>query len=241
MRFTQEIKKLRRTGYFPAFLAGAAASSAFPVLHMAVRQEVFVNRPGSPLDILLDANWQMMAMLNILLIVCGTCMMYHTEYADNAVQKMEVLPVRQSSLFLGKFLITAAVFAIVLCIEFTALLACMARWFTVDGQDIKELFRCLGFEWVLLMPTIMASLVIALACRNMWVSLGTGVILTFALSILPQGHLIFALCPYCSPYQLLATAESAGHTGLFLGVCAVETILLGASVPVYFKIRRYFL
>ena len=83
MRFGMELKKLRRTGYFPAFPAGAAAASAFPILNMAVRTEVYTGLPGNPLDILLDASWQMMAMLNILLIVCCTCMMYHTEYAEN--------------------------------------------------------------------------------------------------------------------------------------------------------------
>ena len=30
----------------------------------------------------MDANWQMMAMLNILVCICGACMMFHTEYAD---------------------------------------------------------------------------------------------------------------------------------------------------------------
>ncbi len=30
-------------------------------------------------------------MLNILIVICGACMMYHTEYADNGMQKMSVL------------------------------------------------------------------------------------------------------------------------------------------------------
>lgn len=38
---------------------------------------------GNPINILMSANWQMMAMLNILISICGACMMYHTEYADN--------------------------------------------------------------------------------------------------------------------------------------------------------------
>ena len=34
---------------------------------------------GSPLSILLDANLQMMTMLFLILIICGACLMYHSE------------------------------------------------------------------------------------------------------------------------------------------------------------------
>lgn len=235
-----ELKKLRRTGYFPAFLAGAAAASAFPVLNMAVRTELFSGAPGNPLDILLDANWQMMAMLNILLIVCGTCMMYHTEFSENAIQKMELLPVWQITLFTGKFLITAAAAAAVLFIEFTVLLTCILHWFPDSSPNLKEIFLNYGFEFFLLLPTIMLSLLIASACRNMWISLGIGIILVFTLSIFPQNRLFFALCPYCSPYQLLRMAETSGNTNLFLGFCIAETTIFGCIEFIYLKIRRYF-
>ncbi len=240
MSFGMELKKFRRTGYFPAFPAGAAAASAFPILNMAVRTEVYTGLPGNPLDILLDASWQMMAMLNILLIVCGTCMMYHTEYAENGIQKMEVLPVRQISLFLRKFLISAIMAALVILIEFSAFTFCILWWFPHTGIDFKELLSHWGFELVVLLPTIMVSLIIASACRNIWISLGIGVILVFTLSVLPKDYLFLDLCPYCSPYQLLTTAEQNGHAALFLGVCIGETTLAGIAEHIYLKIRRYF-
>ena len=98
-----EIKKLKRTGYFPAFLAGGLLASAFPLVNMMIRAETFTALPGEPFIILMDANWQMMAMLNILVSICGACMMYHTEYADNGAQKMDVLPVGTGHLFIIKF------------------------------------------------------------------------------------------------------------------------------------------
>ncbi len=240
MRFGMELKKLRRTGYFPAFPAGAAAASAFPILNMAVRTEVYTGLPGNPLDILLDASWQMMAMLNILLIVCCTCMMYHTEYAENGIQKMEVLPVRQISLFLRKFLITTAMAALVIMIELAALAFCILMWFPDAGIDLKEFLCHWSFEVILLLPTIMVSLIIASACRNMWIPLGIGVILVFTFSVLPKDYLFLDLCPYCSPYQLLTAAEENGHAALFLGVCIGETALAGMAEHIYLKIRRYF-
>ena len=87
MTLALEAKKLKRTGYFPAFLAGGLLASAFPLVNMLVRAETFTALPGEPFSILMDANWQMMAMLNILVCICGACMMFHTEYATTARRK----------------------------------------------------------------------------------------------------------------------------------------------------------
>ena len=89
-----ESKKLKRTGYLPAFLAGGFLATAFPVVYMMVKAEEMTALAGNPINILMSANWQMMAMLNILISICGACMMYHTEYADNGMQKMSVLRAR---------------------------------------------------------------------------------------------------------------------------------------------------
>ena len=103
MIFSLEFKKIRRAGYLPLFLAGGILSSTVPLVNMAVRPETFTGLPGGSFPILMDANWSIMAQLTILLIVCGCCLIYHTEYADRGDLKMNTLPVRQSSLFCGKF------------------------------------------------------------------------------------------------------------------------------------------
>ena len=106
MSVSLECKKIKRTGFLPAFLGGGILAAAVPVINMAVRSEIYLNLPGNPIQILLGANWQMMAMLNVLLVVAGACLLYHTEYADNAMQKMKSLPIRESSIFLGKTVLT---------------------------------------------------------------------------------------------------------------------------------------
>ena len=87
MSLLMECRKLRRTGYFPAFLAGGVLSAAFPVAYMMVKAEELTSLSGNPVELLMSANWQMMAMLNMLLSICGACVMYHTEFADNGMQK----------------------------------------------------------------------------------------------------------------------------------------------------------
>ena len=238
MTLALETKKLKRTGYFPVFLAGGLLASAFPLVNMLVRAETFTALPGDPFTILMDANGQMMAMLNILVCICGACMMYHTEYADNGAQKMDVLPVRTGNLFLMKFVIAALALALMVVLETAVLALCAVHWFPGYELDMLELLKSAGFQWVVILPTVMLMLVIASACKNMWVSLGIGVILVFTMSISPQDNLILSLCPFSSPYQTLAMAAECSRVPLFLGVCAAEVVAFGLLKLVYQKVRR---
>lgn len=238
MTLALETKKLKRTGYFPAFLAGGLLASAFPLVNMLVRSETFTALQGDPFSILMDANWQMMAMLNILVCICGACMMYHTEYADNGAQKMDVLPVRTGTLFLVKFVIAALVLALMAAIETAVLAGCALYWYPGYELEVLELLKSAGFQWFVTLPTVMLMLVIASACKNMWVSLGIGVILVFTMSIFPQDNLILSLCPFSSPYQTLAMAAESSRVPLFLGVCAAETAAFSLLELVYQKVRR---
>lgn len=238
MNFLLESKKLKRTGYLPACLVGSMIASAFPIANMLARAETFTSLSGNPLDILISANWQMMAMINILTAICGACMMYHTEYADNGMRKMAVLPIRQETIFFGKFMIAAFVLSAMVVIETAAFVGCAAHWFPGYLFDLTELLKTAGFQIVAALPTVMLMLVIASACQNMWVSLGIGVILVFTLSILPQDNAMFRLFPFASPYQMFSKAMEHGRAALLIAVCGIETVVFGIAEIIYLKIRR---
>ena len=235
-----ELKKLKRTGYLPAFFVGGLLAAAFPVVYMLVKAEELTLISGNAIDLLMSANWQMMAMLNILIAICGACMMYHTEYADNAIQKMSVLPIRHENMFLGKFCISALMLSAMVVIEMAVLVGCAKYWFPSYTFDLAEILKTTGFQIVVTLPTVMSMLVIASACKNMWISLGIGVILVFTLSILPQDNTVLSLFPFSSPYQTLAIATENSRATLFLTVCGVETVLLGIVEMIYLKVRRCF-
>ena len=235
-----ESKKLKRTGYLPAFLAGGFLAAAFPVVYMMVKAEEMTALSGNPINILMSANWQMMAMLNILISICGACMMYHTEYADNGMQKMSVLPIRQGSMFFGKFLIAALVLSAMVVIEMAVLVGCAKYWFPSYVFDLTEILKTAGFQIIVTLPTVMLMLVIASACKNMWVSLGIGVFLEFTISILPQDNIVLSLFPFASPYQMLSAAVENSRTTLFLAVCGIETVVFGITEVLYLKVRRCF-
>ena len=95
-----ELKKIKRTGLIPAFLMGGLLAAGVPVLNMFFRSDIYLSLPDTPLQILLKSNWQMMAMLNILLIISGACLMYYSEFLDNAIQKMKSLPIKESNIYL---------------------------------------------------------------------------------------------------------------------------------------------
>lgn len=238
MTLVLEMKKLKRTGYVPAFLAGGVLAAAFPLANMLVRSKTFTSLPQDPLAILMDANWQMMAMLNILVCICGACMMYHTEYADNGAQKMDMLPIGTGNLFLMKFVIAALMLAVMITLETGVLAGCASHWFANYEIDPPALLKGVGFQWFVTLPTVMLMLFIASACKNMWISLGLGVILVFTLSIFPQDNPVLRLLPFCSPYQTFAAAAENGRIPLFMGVCAAETAVFGLSELVYQKLRR---
>lgn len=235
-----ELKKLKRTGCFPAFLAGGFLAAAFPVAYMLVKAEEVTSRSGNPMDILMSVNWQMMAMLNILISICGACIMYHTEYADNGMQKMSVLPVRQGNLFFGKFMIAVLGLSAMVVIETAALVGCAGHWFPGYLFDLTEILKTAGFQIVVTLPTVMLMLVIASACKNMWISLGIGVILVFTLSVFPQDNAVLSLFPFASPYQTLSEAMGNNRTALFLAACGMETVAFGIAEVVYLKVRRCF-
>ncbi|MCI9596689.1 MAG: ABC transporter permease subunit [Firmicutes bacterium] len=235
MKMALEFTKIKRTGLLPAFLCGGLLASMIPVLNMAVRSEAYVNLSQPPLDILLDGNWQTMAMLNLLLAVIGACLVYHTEFADNAMEKMRTLPIGEGRMFLGKTLVLACMCIVVLIIETAALAACGAIWFESGDIVWPDLMRNAGCMLLLLLPAVILSLLVASLCENMWISFGIGVLGVFIATMMPSENFALSLFPFALHFHVLGekTAE--------LGVgAAVEILALVAAGAVIQKIRRRF-
>ncbi|MBS4536759.1 ABC transporter permease [Clostridium sp. D2Q-14] len=234
-----ECKKIKRTGFIPTFLSGGLLAAAIPVLNMAVRSENYVGLSDTPLQILLDANWQMMAMLNVLLIVAGACLMYHTEYADNAIQKMRTLPLKESQMFFGKVILLSAMFVVVLVIEATSLAFCSFHWFEVYNDFWLETGKTLGYSLLLTLPSVILSMLISSACKNMWVSLGIGVVCVFTATMVPVKNFILSIFPFAMPFQIFGGTD-AERTLQFIYVALIEIVVIGIAELLFIKVRRSF-
>ena len=242
MSIAMECRKLKRTGFLPAVLGVGLLSAMIPVVNMAVRTELYVGRQEPPLQILMEANWQMMAMLNIFLIILAACVLYHTEFADNAVQKMDTLTLNPGSIFISKAIILAAAAAILTVLESAGFAACIFKWFGLPEGCWLELAKNMGYSLAFTLPAVILMLAIGSACRNMWISLGIGVAGLFVVIIIPPDMLAKSglyMFPFALPFQLIWDADGPGALNLLYAAGAEVLIFVGAEA-LYLKVRRYF-
>lgn len=237
MSLRLECRKVKRTGFVPAFIVGGLLAAVVPVVNMAVRSEIYVGLEGSPIQILMDANWQLMAMLNVLLLLAGACLMYHTEYADNAIQKMCTLPIREWDLFFGKFALIAVMGIVVLILEAMGIAFSSLHWFAISTDFVLELLKSFGYAFVLMMPAALISLLIASLCSNMWVSLGIGIICVFTATMLPDHNFILSLFPFALPFQIYAGAAETTIRNLMIA-SAAEAVIIALAESLLLKVRR---
>ena len=238
MNVSLEMKKLKRTGFYPAFLFGAVLAAAIPILQTAFREEYFTNQLLPGLEILLGANWQMLAMLNVFFLVIGACMMYHIEFADRAIQKMESLPLSAGRVFAAKCFILLGALLFVILIEAVSIAFCTIHWFSAGQNFVQELFQIFGFEWILMVPAVILMMMVASLCRNMWISLGIGVICIFTVTILPHENLILSFFPFSLPFQSLPDAHDSLHVSSYLAASCTETALFGILEALIIRVRR---
>ena len=239
MSISLECKKIKRTGFFPAFLGCGILAAVVPIVNMTVRSEMYLARQGAPIQILLDANWQIMAMLNVLLIVSGACLLYHTEYIDNAMQKMKSLPIPESSVFFGKVILTILMSVLVLAIEAGAIAFCSYHWFETGTGFWNDLCKNFSYALLLMTPCIILSLLISEACKNMWVSLGIGVVCVFTATMLPTNNFVLSLFPFAIPFQTLVGTDitRASH---YICAAVAELAVFSLAELILIKIRRSF-
>lgn len=239
MSIALEYKKTKRTGFLPAFLCGGILAGLVPVLDMVFRSENYTHLSGSPFHILLTADWQMAAMLNVLLIMIGACILYHTEHADNGIQKMKTLPLTEYRLFWGKYCLLIGMYIIVLALEAAAFTFCILHWFDPYNGLGTDILKGFSYVLVLSLPAILSSLILASVCRNMWTSLGIGAICIFLATMLPTKNFILSLFPFALPFQILSESPAEQNRNYVIAA-AIEFLILGITELILLKIRRSF-
>ena len=237
MILSLEIKKLKRTGFITTFLAGGIMAALIPVLDMAFRFENYAGLNIEPLQIILGADWQMMSMLNILLVLVGACIMYHIENADKGIEKMRTLPMKESRAFLAKFFLLVIITAVVFIIEMAGVSFISIYWFSIDWTLGRELAKNFSYMFLMIIPSIGFSLLIASICSNMWVSLGIGVLCVFIATLVPTAKFILSIFPFAMPFQMLQSVNSSLITSYCVAAC-IETVLALIGEAIYLKGRR---
>ena len=210
-----EFRKLKSTGFLPSIVIGGILAALIPILNTAARPDTFTSQTGPVLSILLTANAQMILLLHLILVICGACTMFHTEYAGRALNHMLALPLRPEGLYLKKAVILILCFLLLLTLEAGGLSFCASRWFGLSEDFFPELIRYLGSIALLSLPTILFMLLIALLNENMWVSLGIGITFLSMATVLADGPFALKLVPFLTPFAGLeetCTVLAAGGT-----------------------------
>lgn len=238
MKLCQELKKLRRTGYYPALFLGALLAASFPILNTAIRPEHFIYLQQPALDILMDVNWQMLAMLNLMFVVVGACILYHTEFTDHAMQKMETLPQHIGCLFAAKTVLLALSLFVFLAAEGISFAFCAFYWFGADHRIILQLFLDMGYAFVLILPSVVLMMLLSSLCENLWVSLGIGIIGIFLVTMLPTDRFALALFPFAMPFQSLAKTYGDSWAASFLFAAGIQTFAFSMAETILLSFRR---
>lgn len=239
MGFIIECKKVKRTGFIPAFICAGIFSAAIPVINMAVRHKIYTSSAGSPVNILFNANWQVMAMLNMLAVVICACIIYNSEYAGNAMQKMHMLPVHEGYMFLGKFVLMFLMCIAILAIESAGIMFCTDHWFSSGSQALYLVLKSFAYEMVIMVPAALSALFIASAFKNMWITLGLCVVCIFMATMLPADNFILSLFPFAMPFQVFAGTAEKTIQG-FIAASFIESIIIIIAEFLLIKIRRLF-
>ena len=239
MILSLERKKIKHTGLLPAFLAGALAVSAFTVINMAFRTELFISQDLPPVDILLNGNWDMAATFHSFLAILGACILYHTEFANRAIEKLYMLPVSQGKVFFCKNLLLLLLFLPVFLIEDFFFLFCAWHWFPGNDPGIEILLKNTAFALAALLPVLLVSTLVASLAKNMWIYLGIGVIGMFLGQMTVSYDALFSKAyTFCLPSRCITSASRAEDIFQILGICAAETVIFALIKLFLIKIRR---
>ena len=74
-------------------------------------------------------------------MICGSCILYHTDNSEHALRKMLSLPITPESLYLQKAVILILGLLFLLILESSALVFCTAHWFTITEDFWILLFK----------------------------------------------------------------------------------------------------
>lgn len=102
---------------------------------------------------------------------------------------------------------------------------------------MKDLALNFGYCLCMLVPVILMSLLVASACRNMWIALGIDVICVFMATMIPEKYFALSVVPFALPFRILegVPMDQAAH---YLIAAAAEILLIGGAEMIFLKVRR---
>lgn len=213
-----EWKKSKHTHMLLILFLGALFACIIPLIQINLQPPADYT---SPLTFLFGTNWLMMAMINTMLMIIFSCMLYHIEYANRAISHIAALPLSLGNLFLSKcMLLFLAGFIIYIC-EGCIFYICINLWFPSSWQILFDLIKMMLSAYILSFPLMTCMLWISCLNTNMWMTVGIGIIGVFASQIMNR-IAVAAYLPFLMINQpAFASMEQMSN---FLWVAGLESV-----------------
>lgn len=170
-----ELKKDKRTGIFPVFLAIGVLGALYAIANFYVRGDTLLSLPIAPMDMLLTQLYGMIMILNMFGVIVAACMSYNMEFKGNAIKKIYMLPANVSLMFLCKFAILFLSLFVAIALQHIALEQIGNTKLPVGTFEVAVLVRFAAYSLVTSLPVLSFMLLVSSRSENMWVSLGVGV------------------------------------------------------------------
>ena len=133
-------------------------------------------------------------------------------------RKLYMLPVSQGKVFLCKNLLLLLLFLPVFLIEDLFFLFCAWHWFPGKDPGVEVLLGNTAFSLASILPALLLSTLIASLAKNMWISLGIGVIGMFLGQMSVSYDALFSkVYTFCLPYRCLTSSARAEDIFQILG------------------------
>lgn len=188
--FTIEIKKYKRSGILGIFPVIGIIGGLYAFANFIIRKETLLHLPLSPMAILLTQLYGMIMVLNLFGIIVATTLVYHIEFRNYAIKKMYMLPYKSSHIFSIKYFILSILLCLCIILQNTALCIIGKLFLPAGTFELDTLIKYAIYIYVTSLPVFSFMLLISSCCKNIWYTLGVGVVgffsgMTMALSDIP--------------------------------------------------------
>ena len=171
-----ELIKCKRSGVASIMAVAGLFGALYIFAVFFVRNETLMALPMPPMDILLTQAYGLIAVINMFSIIVAACLIYRTEYAERAIQKMYALPIKAVGLYGCKACILVVSLIVVFVVQYSILGIVGNMYLPEYAFEISTFLEYSVYTFLSTLPVVLFMLVIASQSANMWIVLGVGVV-----------------------------------------------------------------
>lgn len=235
--FALELKKIKRTYMILTMILLSIFGGLFVILNFYFRSKTILSNNAAPMENLILQNWSMVSMLNVMAIITGACILYNIEYSNNAMLKLSSLPIKTNCIFAAKMMLIIFIYVCMMAIETAAFIYCGITYLPKGEFALLKLMRFWAYAFVLALPVCTLMLFVSSLCKNMWITVGIGMIGIMSGVLTAQGSSVFNILPFSILNEPIIVHKISPNLNISMAAIG-ETILILLIQFVVSNLRR---